>query len=116
MQTGIADYVWSLKEIKLPIELAVCQPRSARHCMSRRMRLPAGQVPDISLPNVSPLERKFRQEHPTMTDADIELLIDDALSKGLRQQPGRSLDGPLLPAPVDCTSSPVGRPVSPNCY
>jgi hypothetical protein len=51
-----------------------------------------------------------------MTDADIDLLVDDALSKGLRQPPGRSPDGPLRPPPMDCTSSPAGRPVSPNCY
>jgi hypothetical protein len=62
------------------------------------------------------LQQKFRQEYPTMTNMDIDLLVNEALSKGLRQQPARGLDGPIRQPPMDCTSSPVGRPVSPNCY
>jgi len=88
--------------------------RKALHEQAREAaRLSAARYLAIERPA---LERKLRQEHPTMTDADIDLLVDDALSKGLRQPPERSPDGPLRPPPMDCTSSPAGRPVSPNCY
>jgi hypothetical protein len=34
------------------------------------------------------LQLKFRQEYPTMTEADIEVLVSDALAKGLHKEAG----------------------------
>lgn len=41
------------------------------------------------------LQRKFRQEYPTITDADLGFLVNDALEKGLRTEAGRRPDGPI---------------------
>jgi outer membrane biogenesis lipoprotein LolB len=41
------------------------------------------------------LQRKFRQEYPAMTDADLDLLVNDALEKGLRTEAGHRPDGPI---------------------
>lgn len=64
------------------------------------------------------LERKFRQEHPDLTDGEIETLINDALAKGYHDAGGRP-DGPArLPPqrPMNCMPSPGGWPSNPNCY
>ncbi len=34
------------------------------------------------------LQRKFRQEYPAMTEADLELLVNNALEKGLERRLG----------------------------
>ncbi|MBX3332257.1 MAG: hypothetical protein KF722_17800 [Nitrospira sp.] len=52
------------------------------------------------------LQRKFRQEYPTMTEADLEFLVNDALEKGLRPEAGRRPDGPIRQPQMDCMSSP----------
>jgi hypothetical protein len=62
------------------------------------------------------LQRKFRQEYPTITDEDLEVLVNDALEKGLRSEAGRRPDGPVRQPPLDCMSSPWRNSVFTNCY
>ncbi len=88
-----------------------------REALYEQARKAAQRAGDRYLATEGPaLELQLRQEHPTLTDADIDRLVNEALSKGLRQQRARELDGPIRQPPMDCTSSPAGRPVSPNCY
>ncbi len=64
------------------------------------------------------LERKFRQEHPDLTDREIETLVTEARAKGYRETQPRP-DGPVrLPPqrPMNCVASPGGWPSNPNCY
>ncbi|MBX3330620.1 MAG: hypothetical protein KF722_09485 [Nitrospira sp.] len=62
------------------------------------------------------LQLKFRQEYPTMTEADIEVLVNDALEKGLRPETGRRPDGPIRQPQMDCMSSPWRNSAFANCY
>ena len=62
------------------------------------------------------LQRKFRQEYPTMTEADLELLVNDALEKGLRAEAGRRPDGPIRQPQMDCMSSSWRNSAFSNCY
>jgi hypothetical protein len=62
------------------------------------------------------LQRQFRQEYPTMTEADIEVLVNDALENGLRQVPRRRPDGPLRQPSLDCMSSAWRNSALTNCY
>ena len=62
------------------------------------------------------LQLKFRQEYPTMTETDLELLVNDALEKGLRQQAGRRSDGPIRQPSMDCMSSVWRSSALTNCY
>jgi hypothetical protein len=62
------------------------------------------------------LQRKFRQEYPAMTDEDLEILVNDALEKGLRSEAGRRPDGPVRQPPLDCMSSPWRNSAFSNCY
>jgi hypothetical protein len=58
------------------------------------------------------LQLKFRHEYPTMTDEEINVLVNDALEAGLRQEAERRRPMP----PIDCTSSQVGSSTYTNCY
>jgi hypothetical protein len=51
------------------------------------------------------LQRQFRQEYPTMTEADLEVLVNDALEKGLRPETRRRPDGPIRQPQMDCGPS-----------
>ena len=62
------------------------------------------------------LLRQFRQEYPTMAEADIEVLVNDALEKGLRSETGRRPDGPIRQPQMDCMSSPWRNSTFANCY
>ncbi|OQW34782.1 MAG: hypothetical protein A4E19_17860 [Nitrospira sp. SG-bin1] len=62
------------------------------------------------------LQRKFRQEYPAMTDADREVLVNDALERGLRSATGRRPDGPIKQPQMDCMSSSWRNSVFSNCY
>ena len=62
------------------------------------------------------LLRQFRQEYPTMAEADIEVLVNDALEKGLRSETGRRPDGPIRQPQMDCMSSPWRNSAFANCY
>jgi hypothetical protein len=76
---------------------------------------------------------KFRHQYPTMSEEEIEVLVDDALEEGLREageqdrQRGfqRLFPEPVTPPPVtisppinpsvNCTSSKVGTYIYTNC-
>jgi hypothetical protein len=62
------------------------------------------------------LQRTFRREYPTMTDEELEVLVNDALEKGLRAEAGRRPDGPVKQPPLDCMSSPWRNSAYTNCY
>jgi hypothetical protein len=65
------------------------------------------------------LESKFRQEHPELTDTDIETLVNEALAKGYRHEAEPRPEGPArLPPqrPMNCIPSPGSWPSNPNCY
>jgi hypothetical protein len=62
------------------------------------------------------LQRTFRREYPTMTDEDLEFLINDALEKGLRSEAGRRPDGPARQPSLDCMSSSWRNSAFGNCY
>jgi hypothetical protein len=65
------------------------------------------------------LERKFRHEHPELTDTEVETLVNEALAKGYRHEAEPRPEGPVrLPPqrPINCMPSPGGWPSSPNCY
>jgi hypothetical protein len=62
------------------------------------------------------LQRTLRQEYPTMTEADLELLVNDALEKGLRTEAGRQPDGPIRQPQMDCMSSLWRNSAFTNCY
>ena len=62
------------------------------------------------------LQLKFRQEYPMMTEVDIELLVNDALEKGLHQEGRRRPDGPIRQPQMDCMSSPWRNSTFSNCY
>jgi len=65
------------------------------------------------------LERKFRHEHPELTDTEVETLVNEALAKGYRHEAEPRPEGPVrLPPqrPMNCMPPPGGWPSSPNCY
>jgi len=62
------------------------------------------------------LQRQFRHEYPTMPEAEIEVLVNDALAKGLRPEAGRRPNGPIRQPQMDCMSSPWRNSVFANCY
>jgi hypothetical protein len=51
-----------------------------------------------------------------MTDTDLELLVNDALEKGLRTEAGRRPDGPIRQPQMDCMSSSSRNSAFSNCY
>lgn len=61
------------------------------------------------------LQRQFRHEYPTMPEAEIEVLVNDALEKGLRPVAGRRPDGPIRQHQMGCLSSPWRNSVFANC-
>lgn len=65
------------------------------------------------------LERKFRYEHPDLTETEIEAMINEALATGYRHEAEPRPEGPVrLPPqrPMNCIPSPGGWPSNPNCY
>jgi hypothetical protein len=64
---------------------------------------------------------KFRHQYPTMSEEEIEVLVNDALEEGLREERQRLFGGPTMrsPAispPVSCTSSRIGSYTYTDCY
>ena len=62
------------------------------------------------------LQRQFRHDYPTMPDADIDVLVNEALENGLHPKAGHRPDGPIRPHHLDCLSSPWRNSVFANCY
>ena len=63
---------------------------------------------------------KFRHEYPTMSEEEIEVLVNDALEDGLREvgeKERRRLFGGLgMSPPVSCMSSRIGSYTYTDCY
>ncbi|HMS84547.1 MAG TPA: hypothetical protein PKD12_12915 [Nitrospira sp.] len=47
------------------------------------------------------LQHKFRQDYPSLADAEIEALADDALENGFPPEARRRPDGPIRQPPID---------------
>ena len=63
---------------------------------------------------------KFRHQYPTMSEEEIEVLVNDALKEGLReageQERRRLFGGSLMRHPVTRTSSQMGNYTYTDCY
>jgi len=87
-----------------------------RKALYERAREGARQARERYIATSRPaLQQQFRQEYPSLTDAEIDALVDDALENGLRQAVGRRRLDPARP-PIDCMSPQLGRSVFTNCY
>ena len=65
------------------------------------------------------LERKFRQEHPELTETEIEAMVNEALAKGYHPETKSRPEGPARlppPRPMNCIPPPGSWPSNPNCY
>ncbi len=65
------------------------------------------------------LERMFRQEHPELTDTEIEAMVNEALAKGYHPETKPRPEGPARlppPRPMNCIPPPGSWPSNPNCY
>ena len=65
------------------------------------------------------LERMFRQEHPELTETEIEAMVNEALAKGYHPETKPRPEGPARlppPRPMNCTPPPGSWPSNPNCY
>ena len=62
------------------------------------------------------LQRQFRQEYQTMTEADLEVLVNDASEKGLRPETRRRPDGPIRQLQMDCGPSLWSNSDFSRCY
>jgi len=64
---------------------------------------------------------KFRHQYPTMSEEEIEVLVDDAVEEGLREERQRLFGGPVvrppvISPPISCTSSRIGSSTYTDCY
>ncbi|SPP64738.1 hypothetical protein [Nitrospira lenta] len=59
---------------------------------------------------------KYRHEYPTMSDEEVEVLVNDALEDGLREEARRRSAGSVVKPSVNCTSSQVGSYTYTDCY
>ena len=65
------------------------------------------------------LARKFRQEHPALTETEIERMVNEALVQGYSHRAKPRPDGPARlppPRPMNCIPPPGSWPSNPNCY
>ncbi|MBX3308598.1 MAG: hypothetical protein KF751_21330 [Nitrospira sp.] len=65
------------------------------------------------------LERMFRQEHPELTETEIEAMVNEALAKGYHPETKSRPEGPARlppPRPMNCVPPPGSWPSNPNCY
>ncbi len=65
------------------------------------------------------LERMLRQEHPELTDTEIEAMVNEALAKGYHPETKPRPEGPARlppPRPMNCIPPPGSWPSNPNCY
>ncbi len=63
---------------------------------------------------------KFRHEYPSMSEEEIEVLVNDAVEEGLQKERERLFGGPVtsppVRPPVSCTSSRIGGYAYTDCY
>lgn len=59
---------------------------------------------------------KFRHQYPTMSEEEIEILVNDAVEEGLRKEAPPSFGGPVMSPPISCTSSRIGSYTYTDCY
>lgn len=59
---------------------------------------------------------KFRHQYPTMSEEEIEVLVNDAVDEGLREEAPPSFGGAVISPPVSCTSSRIGSYTYTDCY
>ena len=65
------------------------------------------------------LESKFRQEHPELTETEIDAMVDEALANGSHYEKKPRPEGPARlppPRPTNCLPPPGSWPSNPNCY
>lgn len=65
------------------------------------------------------LERKFRYEHPELTETEVEAMVNEALAKGYHPETKSRPEGPARlppPRPMNCIPPPGSWPSNPNCY
>ena len=65
------------------------------------------------------LESKLRQEHPDLTEIEIEAMVNEALAKGYHPETKPRPEGPARlppPRPTNCLPPPESWPSNPNCY
>lgn len=65
------------------------------------------------------LERKLRQEHPDLTEMEIEAMVNEALAKDYHPETKPRPEGPARlppPRPTNCLPPPGSWPSNPNCY
>lgn len=88
-----------------------------RETLYRQAREGARQARERYIATTRPaLQRQFRQEYPAMPEAEIEVLVNDALENGLRPEVRRRSDGAIRQHQMDCLSSPWRNSVFANCY
>jgi hypothetical protein len=59
---------------------------------------------------------KFRHQYPTMSEEEIEVLVDDAVEEAMRQEMQRLGGEPVMSPSVSCTSSRIGSSIYTDCY
>ena len=62
------------------------------------------------------LQQKFRDEHPNLGEAELEILVNDALENGFRPDTARQPERPIRLPPMHCLPSAWGAPPQTNCY
>ena len=88
-----------------------------REALYEQAREGARQSRELYIATFRPaLQRQFRHEYPTMLEAEIEILVNEALENGWRPEAGRRPDGPIRQPQMDCMSSPWRNSVFANCY
>jgi hypothetical protein len=88
-----------------------------REALYRQAREGARQSREQYIATTRPvLHRQFRHEYSTMPDAEIEVLVNEALANGLHPKSGHRPDGAIRPSHMECLSSPWRNSVFANCY
>lgn len=99
--TGHADPAWS-------------EERKAIYEQAREgLRLSRERYIETTRPA---LQRKFRDEYPHLSEAQIDTLVNGALEKGFRPETTRPPERPLRQSPMHCAPSTWGGPPQTNCY
>jgi len=88
-----------------------------REALLQQAREAARQARERYIETTRPaLQRQFRHEHPAMPESEIEMLVTDALEKGLHPEDKPRRDGPSRQHQMDCLSSLWRNSAFANCY